>query len=220
MNYIKTAYASLFSSQPAAPRELEQHGLDYDGPTVHSKPAVTSNKSVLKSKAAGTPQPDASPTATQPIYKEKPQAPAGSTNVVAHSSSSQAGPAPASTIAPHANASAFFNAVRNGDLATVRKCIADGIDLSSLKPAPKQPAIAVALKSKNLQMIALLLPVSSHADKLEALASAVGTPPAHRNGMRAGIKAILDSVNRENRPGPQWEKRQDEINLISTLVDK
>jgi hypothetical protein len=74
--------------------------------------------------------------------------------------------------------------------------------------------------SNNLQMIKLLLPISSHEDKLEALALAAGTPPARRSGLKPGIATILDSVNRENRPGPEWEKKQEEIDFMSKFLNQ
>jgi hypothetical protein len=225
MNDIKRAFASFFSSQPAAPRELEQHGLDNDGPTVRNKLAETGRNVVPKPVASRTPSNETPrAAATPPSYRENPQTPAqeraGSANAATRSSSTQVGQPSASTSSPHSDASTFFNAVKAGNLATVRKGIEEGIDLSHLTPKPEMPAVAVALMSKNLQMIKLLLAISSHEDKLEALALAAGTPPGRRSGFKPGLMAVLDSVNRGNRPGPEWEKKQEEIEFMSKFLSQ
>jgi hypothetical protein len=225
MNEIKRAFANFFSSQPAAPKALEQHGLDNDGPIVRNKPAETGRLVAPKPLVSGPSSQDAPrAAATQPGYMEKPQRPAperaGPANAATRSSSSQVGQPPASTSSPRSDTSVFFNAVKTGNLATVRKCIEQGVDLSHLTPKPEAPAVAVALMSNNLQMIKLLLPISSHEDKLEALALAAGTPPARRSGLKPGIATILDSVNRENRPGPEWEKKQEEIDFMSKFLNQ
>jgi hypothetical protein len=223
MNEIKRALANFFSGQPAAPKELEQHGLDNDGPIVRNKPAETGKLVPPKPMAHGMPLQDAPhAAATQPGYREDSQKPvperAGSANAATRGSSTQV--EQPSTSSPRSDASAFFIAVKTGDLATVSKCIEQGLDLGHLTPKPETPALAVALMNKNLQMIRLLLSISSHQDKLEALALAAGTPPARRSGLKPGITAVLDSVNRENRPGPEWEKKQEEINFMRKFLNQ
>lgn len=227
MNDIKKAFANFFSSQPAAPKELEQHGLDNDGPIVHNKPPGTGGLIALKPKADRTPSQDAPrAAATQPSYRKDPQKPvpeiAGSANAATRSSSSQPAQPPTSTSTSplRSDASTFLNAVKSGNLATVHECIEQGVDLSHLKHKPDGPPVAVALMSKNLKMIQLLLPISSHEDKLEALALAAGTHPGRRSGLKPGLTAILDSVNRGNRPGPEWEKKQEEIDFISKYLNR
>ena len=207
MDGIFKAITTFFHSEPQAPKEMEQHDLDRE-PVVRNRPAQP-NGTVLGKKSAGGLSPQDAPhvAATRPSYQK-----------AAQDSGSQVAQESASTSSPPPDARLLFAAIEAGDLATVRKCITDGIDLASLTPKPEQPAIRIALKCRNLQMIKLLLPISSHADKLEALALMIETHRAHRNGMKPGVAAILDSVNRANVNDAGWEKRQEEIAAMTKLL--
>ena len=228
MNELKRAFANFFSSQPAAPRELEQHGLDNDPPMVRNKRAETGRLVAPKSVASGTPSQDAPrAAATQPGYRENLQTPvrerAGSANAATRSFSGQVGqPSPSPpTSSPRSDAGAFFNAIKTGNLATVKKCIADGMDLNGLDSSSNQSALRLALGSKNAAMVNLLLPITSHAAKLETLASVLDVKPAHREGLKPGIKAIIDSLKKGN-PGdpPLSAEARSEITIVSNLIDR
>ena len=208
MNELRKFANTIFHREPQAPKGLEQHDLDHEPPIVRNRPAQPNGTVMGKKSADGPPRQDAPhAAATQPIYRNAAQ---DSGNQVAQGSASASSPRP--------DAKLLFAAIEAGDLATVRKCIADGVDLASLTPKPEQPGIRIALKCKNLQMIKLLLPISSHAEKLEALALVIETHRAHRNGLKPGVAAILDSVNRANLNDSGWEKRQEEITAMSKLL--
>jgi hypothetical protein len=208
MNELRKFANSIFHREPQAPKEMEQHDLDRGPPAVRIRLAQP-NETVMEKKSADGPARQDAPrtVATRPSYQKAAQV-----------TSSQVAQSPALASSPRPDAGTLFAAVDAGDLATVRKCIADGVDLASLTPKPEQPAIRMALKSRNLEMIKLLLPISSHADKLEALALVIETHRAHRNGLKPGVAAILDSVNRANLNDAGWEKRQEEIIAMTKLL--
>lgn len=207
MNELRKFANSIFHREPQAPKELEHHDLDHE-PIVRDRPAQP-NGTVMKNKSADELPPQDAPrtVATRPSYQNAAQV-----------TSSQVAQAPALASSPRPDAGTLFAAIGAGDLATVRKCIADGVDLASLTPKPERPAIGMALKSRNLEMIKLLLPISSHADKLEALALVIETHPAHRNGLRPGIAAVLDSAKRANLNDSGWKQRQEEITVMTKLL--
>jgi hypothetical protein len=207
MNELHKFVSSLFHRAPQAPKEMEHHDIDHE-PVVRTRLAET-NKTILQEKSAdGPPRQDSPRTvSTQPSYRK-----------AAQDSNSQVAQGSASASSPRPDAATLFAAIDAGDLATVRKCIADGVDLASLTPKPEQPAIRMALKSRNLEMIKLLLPLSSHADKLEALALVIETHPTHRNGLRPGIAAILDSAKKANPNDLGWKQRQEEITVMTKLL--
>jgi hypothetical protein len=208
MNELRKLANTFFHREPQAPKGLEQHDLDHEPPVVRTRLAETNETTLQKKSADGRPRQDLPRAATpQPSYRK-----------AAQDSNSQVAQGSASASSPRPDAGTLFAAIDAGDLATVRKCIADGVDLASLTPKPEQPAIRMALKSRNLEMIKLLLPLSSHADKLEALALVIETHRAHRNGLKLGVAAILDSVNRANLNDAGWEKRQEEITAMTKLL--
>lgn len=209
MNEIKKALTLFFTSRPTGPKELEQHGLDNDGPALRNRPADTGNAMMSNAIAAGTSQQDTPRAATRPDYKDAPP-----------SSSGQVRQQPMPTSAPLISARMFYDAVKAGDLAAVQKCIEQKVDLSSLTPKPETPVLVLALMGRNLPILHLLLPISSHADKLEALLLATGRVSGQRNALKPGVMAILDSANRENKSGPAWESQQKEIDFMSKLLSQ
>ena len=210
MNELRKLANTFFHREPQAPKDFDQHGLDHDPrPPVLSTKSAQLNQAILQKKPADVhpPQDALRATATQPSYRK-----------TAQDSGSQGAQGSASASSPRPDAESLQTAIEAGDLATIGKYITDKVDLASLSSTLEQPAIRIALKCKNLQMIKLLLPHSSHADKLEALALVTETHRAHRNGLKPGVAAILDSVNRENRNDAGWEKRQEEITAMTKLL--
>lgn len=207
MNELRKAINTFFHSEPQTPKALEQHDLDHEPPVVRNRLAEPNETILQKKSTDAPPSHDAPRAATQPSFQKALQ---GSSPQVAQGSTLTSPPQP--------NAKALFAAIATGDLATVRKCMDDGLNLASLTPKPEQPAIRIALMSKNLEMIKLLLPISSHAEKLEALTLMIETHRAHRSGLKPGVAAILDSVNRANLADSGWEKRQEEITAMTKLL--
>ena len=225
MDGLRKAITRLMASEPPQPEGFALAKVESPkAPAVYTNPPGTGT-AAFKPVDATTPRQDAARAGTtQPEFRASPQAPtrerAGSADAVTPESGSQVGQPSALASSSQADAGVFLDALKHGKLAIVQNYIKKGIDLSSLMPRPGPSPMAMAFKNKNLPLITILLPHSSHADKLEALASVVGLRPAHRNPFRPCIKAILDSANRGNKPGPNWEKNHDEIAFMSKLLDR
>ena len=226
MDALRKAITNLFPGEQPAREGFELGNLDRNNaPALQTRPAGTGTTIMPKPVATAPARQDAARAATtRPGYRAAPQAPtrerAGSADAVTPKSGSQVGQPSALASSSQADAGVFLDALKHGKLAIVQNYIKKGIDLSSLMPRPGPSPMAMAFKNKNLPLITILLPHSSHADKLEALASVVGLRPANRNPFEPCIKAILDSANRANKSGPNWEKNHDEIAFMSKLLDR
>lgn len=207
MNEIKNAIFKLFSIRQDIRTYSEHDDSRSAGIALKEIPARKYNSLISNVVAPRTSSQDSLRAATTPTYKNS-----------SANSSSQVRQRPAPASAPLISARMFYNAVKKGDLAAVQKCIEQKVDLSSLKPKPGTPALALALMGRNLPILHLLLPISSHGDKLEALAMATGKTSGQRNALRPGVMAVLDSVNKENKSGPAWESRQEEIDFMTRLL--
>lgn len=199
MDRLKSLFHNLISTTPTLRKEPEHYGVDHDKPTLRQNSASPGTNAMSHAVNTESAQQNTAPTsATCPTYQTKAETPVAGQTRSAGNAHSQIQPS------SHSDRS---------------HRIEDSVDLSETTSKPEITSIALALKNRNLTMISQLLRTCSHEDKLEALASVIEMLPRQRQALTPCIKAILDSVNRGNKPGPDWEKKQSEIDLISKLLN-
>lgn len=214
MNEIKRAIANFLFSPPPNPKEYAPHDLDNDRtpPSLASKGAESDSNPLRNSRDTQRNSKNTSaPVATQPTYKAAANA---SSSPVAES------PALAST-SPEDASELFLSAVSNGEVDNVRSYLAGRINLGQPNPEAEYSPLMLALISRNKDMVNLLLPYSSHDDKLSALTVLTKVnSKSHGKALKSCVTLILDSVNRENKRDWDWEKRQEEITNMTKLFSK